>query len=161
MISYIFAMDENRVIGHNGTLPWRLSEDLRYFKKITMGHPIVMGRKTFQSIGRPLPGRENIILTRDKHFFHEGITIFHSVEDLFTYIKNMNQEIFVIGGAELFNLFMPEVTKLYVTLIHHSFPGDVYFPEFSLSDWREIARQKGKKDDKNPFDYEFIIYEKI
>src|SRR3954452_17677324 len=103
MISFVVAMDENRVIGKNNQLPWHLPEDLKFFKRVTMGHPIAMGRKTHESIGRPLPGRENIIITRNKDYTSEGCTVFHSVKDFVKYSRHIEDEIFVIGGAEIFN----------------------------------------------------------
>jgi dihydrofolate reductase len=160
MISIIVAMDENKVIGKNNQLPWHLPADLAYFKQVTMGHPIIMGRKTHESIGRVLPGRENVILTRNRDYFAEGCTIIHSIDDLVEWEKRQNDEIFVIGGAEIFKQTLPITEKLYITKIHHHFTGDTYFPEYDESDWELIWQQKGVKDEKNPYDYDFVIYER-
>ena len=160
MISYIVAMDKNRVIGKDNQLPWHLPADLKFFKKVTMGHPIVMGRKTHESIGKPLPGRENIILTRNQTYKSEGCSVIHSVEELNRLVEEKNEEVFVIGGAELFKATFAHVDRLYITKIEHEFEGDTYFPDFKESDWKIISQEKGIKDEKNPYDYSFIIYER-
>ncbi|MCL6585986.1 MAG: dihydrofolate reductase [Anoxybacillus sp.] len=160
MISLIVAMDNNRVIGKDNQLPWHLPADLAYFKKTTMGHPIVMGRKTFVSIGRPLPGRENIIVTRNRSFQAEGCTIIHSVADIKTIASERKEEVFVIGGAEIFQATLPFADRLYITKIDAHFPGDKFFPPFSETDWRLVSSTKGPKDEKNPYDYTFLVYER-
>lgn len=161
MISFIWAMDNNQVIGNNNELPWHLPADLQYFKRVTMGHPIVMGRKTFESIGRPLPGRENIIITRNPAYTNENCTVIHSVDELLQYCqKNAEEEYFVIGGAELFQQLLPYADRLYVTKIHEQFVGDTFFPPIDLNDWKLNSREKGQKDDKNPYDYEFLMFTK-
>lgn len=161
MISFIVAMDKNCLIGSNNNLPWVLPDDLKRFKKITMGHPIIMGRKTYESIGKPLPGRKNIILTRNKGLSFEGCTVFHSTNDLMDYCLCQSEEFFVIGGAEIFKIFLPYVDKLYITKINDEFSGDVYFPELDWSKFQPITREKGMKDKKNPYDYEYVLYEKM
>ncbi|WP_316569874.1 dihydrofolate reductase [Neobacillus sp. YIM B06451] len=158
MISFIWAMDKNRVIGNENKLPWHLPEDLKFFKRSTMGHPIAMGRKTFESIGRPLPGRENIIITRNPDFSADGCTVMDSIDEFVGYSKKKDEECFVIGGAEIFKEMFPFADKLYITLIHDEFPGDTFFPEFSLDEWELLSFEKGLKDEKNPYDYEFRIY---
>lgn len=158
MISFIVAMDENRVIGKDNQLPWRLPADLQYFKKRTMGHPIAMGRKTHESIGKLLPGRENIVITRNPQFKGAGCKVFHSLEDFIQYGKNSEEEIFVIGGAEIFKETFEYADRLYITLIHHEFAGDTYFPEFSIQKWKLRSCEKGIKDEKNPYNYEFLTY---
>lgn len=158
MISLIWAMDDNRVIGINNELPWHLPEDLKFFKRTTLGHPVAMGRKTLESIGRLLPGRENIVLTRNEQFYYEGCTLIHSVQDLIEYGHEIEKEIFVIGGAEIFQLFLPVADKLYVTRIHEQFKGDAFFPEVNFEEWELVLREKGLKDEKNPYDYEFEMY---
>jgi dihydrofolate reductase len=160
MISLIWAMDENRVIGLHNQLPWRLPEDLKFFKRVTMGHPIAMGRKTYESIGKPLPGRENIVITRDESFLPEGCVIMNSMEEFFEYTAQMDDEVFVIGGAEIFKEIMPKADKLYLTMIHEQFEGDTYFPVFDIDKWQLETREKGIKDEKNPYDYEFLIYKR-
>lgn len=161
MISLIWAMDENRVIGMENQLPWRLPEDLKFFKRMTMGHPIVMGRKTYESIGKPLPGRENIVITRDHNFLPAGCTIMHSIEELLDFSGKIDEEVFVIGGAEIFKEIFHYADKLYLTLIHEQFNGDTYFPVFDLDHWQLESREKGLKDEKNPYDYEFLIYKRV
>ncbi|HAQ06424.1 MAG TPA: dihydrofolate reductase [Bacillus bacterium] len=160
MISLIWAMDENRVIGLHNQLPWRLPEDLKFFKRMTMGHPIAMGRKTYESIGRPLPGRENIVITRDQRFSPEGCTILNSIQGFIDYADQCNGEVFVIGGAEIFKEILPEADKLYITMIHDQFEGDTFFPVFDIDNWQLETREQGKKDEKNPYEYEFLIYKR-
>ncbi|WP_394231528.1 dihydrofolate reductase [Niallia oryzisoli] len=160
MISFIVAMDKNRVIGKDNQLPWHLPADLKFFKKVTMGHPIIMGRNTFESIGKPLPGRENIIVSRNKEYKHEGCTSIHSVEELLDYATRKNEEVFVIGGSELFKATFPMADRLYITKIEEEFAGDTYFPEFIESEWELVSQEKGLKDEKNPYDYYFTIYER-
>ncbi|MCH1626378.1 dihydrofolate reductase [Ferdinandcohnia quinoae] len=161
MISLLFAMDINRVIGKNNDLPWHLPADLAYFKKITMGHPIIMGRKTYESIGKPLPGRENIIITRDKEYQIDGCTVFHSIDEIVKMDNTVNQELFVIGGSEIFKGILPYSNRLYITEINEEFEGDTFFPEIQMNEWKLISKEKGKKDEKNPYDYFFLIYERI
>ncbi|WP_078546272.1 dihydrofolate reductase [Litchfieldia alkalitelluris] len=159
MISLLVAMDKNRLIGKDNLLPWHLPADLAYFKRVTMGHTIVMGRKTYESIGRPLPGRENIIVTRNPSYKMDGCTIINSIEA----IKNLsdsNDELFVIGGSEIFREVFTFADRLYITEIDDEFEGDTYFPEFSLKDWTLISKDQGKKDEKNPYDYYFCVYER-
>jgi dihydrofolate reductase len=160
MISFLVAMDENRIIGKDNQLPWSLPEDLKYFKRVTMGHPIIMGRKTHESIGRVLPGRENIVITRQLNYQSEGCTVFYSVQELVKYCREQDTEVFVIGGAEIFNEMFTFADRLYITLIHESFDGDTYFPEFDLNEWELTSSETGIKDEKNPYDYEFRIYKR-
>ncbi|HHW37031.1 MAG TPA: dihydrofolate reductase [Bacillales bacterium] len=161
MISIVVAMDKNRVIGKNNQLPWHLPADLAFFKKVTMGKAIVMGRKTFESIGRPLPGRENIILTKNRDYRAEGCTMIHSIDDVFDLEKTENGEVCIIGGAEIFNEVLTCTDRLYITEIDHEFEGDTFFPLIKESDWTLISKEKGPKDEKNPYDYYFTIYERI
>ena len=158
MISFIVAMDENQVIGKNNQLPWHLPEDLKFFKRVTMGHPIAMGRKTHESIGRILPGRENIIITRQHDYRCEDGTVFYQIGDFIEYCRGRNDEIFVIGGAEIFRETLPFADRLYITLIHEQFEGDTFFPELKEEDWMLVSSEHGIKDEKNPYDYEFQIY---
>ncbi|MCM3566890.1 dihydrofolate reductase [Neobacillus mesonae] len=160
MISFIVAMDENRVIGRDNQLPWHLPEDLKFFKRTTMGHPIAMGRKTFESIGKPLPGRDNLIITRQKGYRAEGCKVFDSMDDFLEYCNKQNEEIFVIGGAEIFKETFAFANRLYITRIHHVFEGNTYFPVFNLNDWTLVSSAQGIKDEKNPYDYEFQVYDR-
>jgi len=158
MISFIVAMDKNRVIGKDNKLPWHLPADLAFFKRVTMGNPIIMGRKTFEAIGRVLPGRENIIVTRDNNYQAEGCRILHSVEEIVEIDKLTKEELFVIGGAEIFKEAFPFAKKLYITLIDEEFTGDTYFPEFVNDEWELVSKEKGQKDEKNPYDYYYLTY---
>jgi dihydrofolate reductase len=161
MISFVVAMDENRAIGKDNDLPWYLPNDLKHFKKTTMGKmgkPIVMGRKTYESIGKPLPGRENIVVTRDQSYEAEGTTIVHSVDEV---LQINAEEICVIGGSEIFKQFLPVADRLYITEIHHTFDADTYFPELSADEWKEVSRTEGIVDEKNKYPHEFVVYEKI
>lgn len=156
MISLIWAMDENRGIGYQNQLPWHLPEDLKFFKRMTIGKPIAMGRKTFESIGKPLPGRENIIITRQE-LMVEGCTVIHDVNELQT---RQEPEVMVIGGAEIFKETLAMADRLYITKIHASFPADTYFPEFDEAEWEEREKVKGIKDEKNKYDYEFFVFDR-
>ncbi|MFF2156774.1 dihydrofolate reductase [Paenibacillus chitinolyticus] len=157
-ISFIFAMDRNNAIGIDNKLPWHLPADLKYFKKMTTGHPILMGRKTYDSIGRPLPNRDNIILTRQSGFEAEGCTVVHTVEEVLE--RYTEGEVFVIGGTEVFLLFWPHVDKLYVTFIDDTFEADTFFPEIDPGEWTLVSDEPGIRDEKNPYDYTFRVYER-
>jgi dihydrofolate reductase len=157
MISLLWAMDKNRGIGLNNELPWRLPEDLKYFKRVTMGKPIAMGRKTYDSIGRPLPGRENIVITRRQGLTIEGCTVIHDVKEL---VKREEEELFVIGGAEIFKEILPYADRLYITEIYEEFKADTFFPEIDMSEWELIESTPGIKDEKNPYNYVFFVYQR-
>lgn len=159
-LSLIAAMDKNQLIGNNNQLPWHLSADLKYFKKTTMGKPVLMGRKTFFSIGKPLLGRQNIVLTRDQSFVtnHE-VDVVHSLAEALA-IANKNEEIMVIGGAEIFTACLPFAKRLYLTVIQHEFVGDTYFPDFSLKEWHPISSEHYQPDEMNQYPYSFIVLEK-
>ncbi|MED0679893.1 dihydrofolate reductase [Aneurinibacillus thermoaerophilus] len=158
MISIVVAMDQNRVIGKENKLPWHLPADLAHFKSLTMGHVIVMGRKTYESIGRPLPGRTNVILTKNPDYQAEGCVVLHSVEEVLS--RFSEDPIDVIGGTQIITLFLPLADTLYLTLIKASFPGDTYLPTIDMSEWELISKRKGVKDAKNPYDYYFLTYKK-
>ena len=159
-ISIIVALSENNVVGINNQLPWHLSADLKRVKSLTMGHHLIMGRKTHESIGKPLPGRTNVIITRNKNFKAEGCIVVSSLQEAFALSKN-DSEVFIFGGGEIFREALPFVHKIYMTRIHHHMDGDTYFPELNPSDWKEISRQDFKADEKNNFNYSFIELEKI
>ena len=141
IISLIAAMDRNRVIGRDNQLPWRLPEDLKRFKAITLGHPVLMGRKTFESIGRPLPGRRNFVISRQKEYRAEGVTVVYSLEVALTLCAS-EPEVFVIGGAEIYRLALPRADRLYLTIIEKEHEGDAHFPEWPRDEYREIAREE-------------------
>lgn len=160
MISFIVAMDKNNVIGYQNKLPWHIPNDLRFFKETTMGHTIVMGRKTFESIGRVLPKRKHIVLTTSKKSFPEGVEVVSNIEEIIQLSKKSEEELFVIGGGVIFKQMLYYADRLYVTVIDESFPGDVYFPEISMDDWIETSKEKGVKNEANPYDYYFIQYDR-
>jgi dihydrofolate reductase len=157
-LSLIWAMDENRLIGKGNRLPWRLSADLQWFRRQTYGKPVLMGRKTFESIGKPLPGRRNIVISR-KDMDIEGCTVVHSLDQARA-ASGDAEEIMVIGGAEIYSRLLPLADRLYFTRIHDSFEGDAWFPEFDLSEWREIYHESHSPDEKNPYAYSFFIMER-
>jgi dihydrofolate reductase len=159
ILSIIVAFDQNRVIGKDNKLPWHLPADLKHFKSLTMGHHMIMGRKTYESIGRPLPGRTTVIITRQKNFVAPGCVVAGSLDEALALIKN-DDEVFVIGGAQIFEIAMKKCNKLYTTLIHHRFNGDTFFPEIDSDKWKETSRRDFTADEKNAWDYSFIDYEK-
>jgi len=161
MLSTIVAIAKNNVIGKDNKLIWHLPEDLKRFKNITSGKVIIMGRKTFESLGRVLPNRKHVVLCNDMemNIDNENVEILNSIDKLDKYI-NSEEECFVIGGATIYKLLMPYVEKLYITRINQEFEGDVYFPEIDEQIWKEVAREKGIKNDENPYDYEYITYKK-
>jgi len=158
-ISIIVAASENNVIGAAGDLPWRLSDDLRRFKTITMGKPIVMGRKTWDSIGRPLPGRQNIVITRQAEFAAAGCDVVASKEEAIA-IAGRAGEVMVIGGSQVYELFLPDTERLYLTRVHAEVEGDAFFPVISSLEWRLVSDESRPADDRNAFDYSFQVYER-
>ncbi|MDF2867085.1 MAG: folA [Gammaproteobacteria bacterium] len=159
-ISLIAAMDKNHVIGNQNKLPWHLPADLKHFKELTLNKPIIMGRKTFESIGRPLPERKNIIITRDSLFRAEGCHIYHSIPEALAKVA-AESEVMIIGGAAIFEQCLPLAQTLYLTIIEHDFVGDTYFPVLNPAEWREIAHQNGEPDEKNPYNYSFITLKRV
>ena len=158
-LSLIVAMATNRTIGINKKMPWHLSADLKQFKKITMGHPIIMGRKTFESIGRPLPGRQNIIISRDINYQQEGCLVFNDLDSAVQHCSEQD-EVFVIGGATLYEVTLERADRLYITQINQAFEGDTWFPEIDAADWREVAREDINNDASVDFKYSFISYDR-
>jgi len=160
IISLIWAMAENRVIGRDNGLPWRLSADLKHFKELTLGKPILMGRKTWESLPGLLPNRPHFVLTRDKTYQAAGCRVAHSIDELLA-AANEAREVMVVGGAGLYEQMLPQADRLYMTLVHAEVAGDAYFPEFDFSQWREVARQDYPADEKNDHGYSFItLYRK-
>ncbi len=158
-LSLIAAMAQNGVIGRGNQLPWRLPADLKHFKTVTMGKPVIMGRKTWESIGRPLPGRTNIVVTRDVGYRAEGCVVVHSVEQALE-VAAGSDEAMVIGGANLYRQLLDRADRLYLTRVKADVEGDAWFPEFDETQWREISRESHPRDDRNEFDYEFILLER-
>jgi len=151
-INLIAAMSEHRVIGKDGDIPWKLSDDLKRFKKITMGHPIIMGRKTFESIGRTLPGRENIVLTRQKDYRRKGVTVFNDINSLTDTLKFLAiSDVFVIGGEEVYEAFLPTADKLYLTVVTGEYEGDAFFPPVEWNEFKEIDAEMGEGEPKHVF----------
>lgn len=158
MIAIVVAMSKNCVIGKDNALPWHLPADLAYFKKVTMGHPILMGRKTYEAIGRPLPGRENVIMTREPDYHQDGCTIVHSKEEALARFADV--DLYVIGGAEIIKEFLPDADRLHLTLIDHEFEGDTFLPELNLDEWTIVSETPGITDEKNPYPFRFLVYER-
>jgi dihydrofolate reductase len=158
-ICIIAALAANRVIGRNNTLPWHLPADLKRFKALTMGHPVVMGRKTHESIGQPLPGRRNLVITRNRAYRAPGCEVVHSLDAAIASCRGA-QEIFVIGGAELYRESLPRAQRLEFTEIRAEIEGDAIFPEFCMSEWRETGREIHRDEAGIPFRYDFARYER-
>lgn len=159
-ICLIAALAANRVIGKNNALPWRLPADLKRFKALTMGHPVLMGRKTHESIGRPLPGRRNLVITRNRDYSAPGCEVIHSLDEAIAACRGA-QDIFVVGGAELYRESLPRAHRLEFTEIHAEFEGDATFPEFFQGEWRETGREIHSDEAGIPFRYDFARYERI
>jgi dihydrofolate reductase len=156
-LSLIVAMDENRLIGNANKLPWHLPADLAYFKRTTMGKPVIMGRKTFESIGKPLPGRRNIVITRNPDFSADGCEV---VGDIDAALANCEgaEELMLIGGASLYRQLMDRCGCMYITRIHHAFDGDTWFPEFDPEHWNVVKKHDFEADVNNPWDFSFVKY---
>ena len=155
-ISLIVAMASNRAIGLNNTMPWHLSADLKRFKQITMSHPIIMGRLTYEAIGRPLPGRTNIIVSRNLAYKREGCIVIDSIQAAINYGCRFSNEVFITGGATLYEASLPLAECIYLTQIHRDFAGDTFFPTFDINDWIETERQDITDDAQAGFPYSFI-----
>ena len=159
-ISIIVAMGANRVIGHDNRLPWHLPADLKHFRQITMGKPLLMGRRTWESIGRPLPGRISIVITRDGGYEAEGCIVVHSVDAALRAAQG-HDELMLIGGEQLYRQLLPQADTLYVTLVDGEFPGDAFFPELDQSEWREVERRDHAPDEKNAQTCSFLRLERV
>lgn len=165
-LSLIVAAAENGVIGRDNKLPWHLPEDLKYFKRVTMGKPIVMGRKTFESIGRPLPGRTNIVITRNPDWQAEGVRALPTVEAALELAEEIAlidgaEELMVIGGAEIYRAALPLADRLYLTEVHAQVSGDALLPDIDWSCWRELGRERHAASDSNPYDYSFVVFDRV
>ena len=159
MISIIAAMDRNRLIGNNNQLPWHLPADLAHFKKLTMGKPIIMGRKTYESIGRPLPGRKNIVLTRDATFQAEGVFVANSLQQALEHVASAD-EAMIIGGSAIYELALSRADRLYITYVENSYQGDAWFPEIDSAEWDVIATEQHAADRENLSDMQFVTYQR-
>lgn len=162
MLSIIVAKAKNNIIGKDNKLLWHLPEDLKKFKELTTGHVIIMGRKTFEALGKVLPNRKHIVFTQNPDFKvnDENVQIVHSLLEIQEYIES-EEEGFVIGGAMIYNLLMPYVSKMYVTQINKEFEGDAFFPKIDETKWKEVKREKGLKDKESNLEFEYITYEKM
>lgn len=169
-ISFVVAAADNRCIGINNALPWHLPEDLKFFKRVTMGKPIIMGRKTFESIGKPLPGRTNIVITNNGGRLksvpaYEGIKVANSLDEAIKTAEaialiDSKDEVMVIGGAGIYHLCLPRADRLYYTRVHANVHGDAFFPEVNWNEWKLISQEDHKASGNNPYDYSFLLYEK-
>lgn len=161
VISLIVAAAENNVIGHNNRLPWHLPADMKYFKNKTWGSPVVMGRKTFEALGKPLPGRTNIVITRNTTWAFEKVQVAHSLADAIALAQATGAaEIFVIGGAEIFQNTMSQANRIYLTRIHHQFEGDAFFPPFAREEWQLVKQHSYEPDEKDRYGYTFEVWER-
>jgi dihydrofolate reductase len=161
MISFIVAAAENNVIGKDNQLPWHLPSDMKYFKNQTWGMTVIMGRKSLESLGKPLQGRKNIVVTRNKEWQQEGTEVAHSINEAIDLAKETGvNEIFIIGGAEIFKEAMPFANRIYLTRIHHHFDGDAYFPEVSDAEWTLVQSRFCDADEKNQYPHNFQVWER-
>jgi dihydrofolate reductase len=160
-ISLIVAMDENRGIGNDNRLPWRLPSDLKRFKALTMGHHLIMGRKTLESIGKILPGRTSIVLSRQSNYQPDGCLVASSLKDALAIAQDHGEdEVFIIGGGEIFASAVPQADRIYLTLVHATFPCDTFFPDFPMEDWLKKEDEFVPADAQNPFPSTFVILDR-
>lgn len=169
-LSLIVAMAKNRTIGLDGAMPWHIPEDLKFFKRVTMGHPVIMGRKTYQSIGAALPGRTNIVVTRNKDFEAADADVVHDLSEALTKAKATEElwrpdggreEIFVIGGADIYGQALPEAQRIYMTEVHQELPGDAFFPELAEGEWKETDRQDRDPETPGGPAYSLVILDRM
>jgi dihydrofolate reductase len=158
-LTLIAALARNRAIGRDNAMPWRLPEDLKHFKRLTLGHAVIMGRKTFESLGSPLSGRDNIVITRSRDWSPPGCVVVHSLDAALASAESRG-EAFVIGGAQIYALAMPLAQRLYLTEIERDFDGDAFFPEYDRSAWREVSRERHVEGGAEGFGYAFVEYER-
>ncbi|WP_435786368.1 dihydrofolate reductase [Alcanivorax borkumensis] len=164
-LSMMVAKATNNVIGRNNKLPWYLPNDLKYFKQVTFGKPVIMGRKTWESLKGPLPGRTNIVITRQPAYQAEGAKVVATVDDAITMAENVafiegQEEAVIMGGAEIYALALAQTQRLYLTEVHAEVDGDTFFPEYDKGEWEEIAREDFAAEGPNPYDYSFVVYER-
>ncbi len=160
IVSLVAAASDNNVIGKGNALIWRMPADMKFFKTLTTGHTVVMGRKTYESMGRPLPNRKNIIITRNKDYKAEGCVVFSSFQEVVEYCK-AEPEVFVIGGAEIYHQIIHTANKIYLTRIHQHFDGDAFFPDIPENEWEQSSSVDFEADEKNPYAYTFIEYLRV
>jgi len=159
IISFVAAMAKNRVIGKNNTIPWDMPADMNHMRKLTEGKPLIMGRKTHESIGRPLPKRKNIILTRDTNYKSEGCIVVHTPEEALKAAEGA-EEVIIFGGEEIYKMFLKKANRMYLTIIETELEGDTFFPNYKIEEWKEISYEEHEKDAENPHDYVFLVLER-
>lgn len=159
-LSIAVAVGENFAIGKNNQLLWHMPADLKYFKQTTSGHTIIMGRKTFDSVGRPLPNRRNIVITRDATLKIDGVEVVNSLDKALEITNNEEKPVFIVGGAEIYRQALPKTQTIYLTTIHHTFEADTFFPAIDRNEWNVISAEQHKADDKNIYDYTFEVLER-
>ncbi|CAD7359763.1 MULTISPECIES: dihydrofolate reductase [Staphylococcus] len=152
-LSILVAHDQHRGIGFQGQLPWHLPNDLKHVKKLTTGHTLVMGRATFESIGKPLPQRRNVVLTRNKDFHHDGVDVIHDIDEIQS-IKD--EHVFIFGGQSLFETFIDKVDDMYITVIDDEFQADTFFPPYTFEEWKVVSAEEGTVDEKNKYPHTFL-----
>ncbi|MDO9138616.1 MAG: dihydrofolate reductase [Lutibacter sp.] len=161
MVTIIAAIAANNALGKDNQLIWHLPVDLKRFKKTTLNHAVIMGRKTYESLGKPLPNRTNILITRDKNYKAEGCLVVNSVKEALKAAAEVDENPFILGGAEIYKQAMPFTDKLDITFVHHQFEADVFFPEIDKTIWKETSRENFKADENNKYDYSFVTFERI
>lgn len=159
-IAFVVALDRNRVIGRDGGLPWRLPDDMKHVREVTAGKPLVMGRRTFDSIGKPLPGRTNIVLTRDPSFHPEGVLVARAPAEALR-LAGDAPEIVVFGGAQVFAQFLPDADRIYLTEVDADVGGDTVFPDLDPSEWREVERREHARDERHAFAFRFVTLDRV
>ncbi|PNE02800.1 dihydrofolate reductase [Alcanivorax sp. MD8A] len=164
-LSMMVAKASNNVIGRDNKLPWYLPNDLKYFKQVTFGKPVIMGRKTWESLKGPLPGRTNIVITRQPDYLADGAKVVATLDDAVAMAENVafiegQEEAVIMGGAEIYSLALPQADRLYLTEVHANVEGDTFFPEYDASEWQQIAREDFAAEGPNPYDYSFVVYER-
>ena len=160
MVSIIAAIASNGVIGRAGGLPWHMPTDLKRFKRLTIGHHLLVGRKTWDEVGKPLPGRIMVVITRDRRFRIDGAIVTHSLEDAL-HVARDDDEVFIAGGGEIYRQALPLARRMYLTLIHAEVDGDTEFPDFDEGDWRMVEREDHHADEKNEYPFSFVVYERV
>ncbi|MHB1106005.1 MAG: dihydrofolate reductase [Lutibacter sp.] len=161
MVTIMAAIAANNALGKDNQLIWHLPADLKRFKKTTLNHAVIMGRKTYESLGKPLPNRTNILITRDKNYKAEGCVVVNSLKKALKIAEEVDENPFILGGAEIYKQAMPFTDKLDITFVHHQFDADVFFPEIDKTIWKETSRENFKADENNKYDYSFVTFERI
>lgn len=161
MVTIIAAIAANNALGKDNQLIWHLPADLKRFKKTTLNHAVIMGRKTYESLGKPLPNRTNILITRDKNYKVEGCLVVNSLNEALKVAAEVYENPFILGGAEIYKQAMPFTDKLDITFVHHQFEADVFFPEINKTIWKETSRENFEADENNKYDYSFVTFERI